>query len=256
MPWPSWISTAAASSRRLWARRQDSQAPWREVPRGALALALALLIAQAGVGLALRPRPEAVSRPLPPSPPPAALALLSGGDARLAQTVGLIWLQSFDRQPGLQLALRSLDDQRLAGWLDALARLDPASDYPVMLAANIYFPHGSAARRDRLAPWIEARFLEAPDRRWPYLAYSAVLLRRDAATVGLARRWAALIRQHARAAPSWARQLEAFIAEATGDDRAAAALLALMLRDGIYKDEAEARFLLERLQEIEARLTR
>ncbi|MCX7741846.1 MAG: hypothetical protein N2Z66_01090, partial [Tepidimonas sp.] len=49
--------------------------------------------------------------------------------------------------------------------------------------------------------------------------------------------------------PSWARQLEAFLL-ADDEPAAAAALLALYLRDGVYRDENEARFLAERLAEL------
>ena len=172
----------------------------------------------------------------------------------MAQRVGLIWLQSFDTQPGIQLAVRSLDSRRLARWLDLFHALDPKSDYPLMLAANIYLHWGDELRRELLVPWIEARFLEAPNRRWRFLAYPAVLLRRQDDTLPIARRWARLLREHATQAPSWARQLEAFIAAAVGDDAAAYALLLLMLRDGIYQDEAEKRFLLEKLQELSEKL--
>ncbi|MDM7456202.1 MAG: hypothetical protein P3W97_002790 [Tepidimonas sp.] len=253
MPWLPWTGTAAvwASLRNWRAHRREAELPWLVVPRPLLALLAAVLALQGLDGSVWRPAPTAQARPLPPAPRHAALlTLLAAGDAALAQRVGLIWLQSFDTQPGVQLALRQLDSDRLASWLERLHALNPESDYAVSLAALLYLHWGDARRRELLVPWVEARFLEAPDRRWRFLAYPAVLLRRMEGGEQTARRWARLLREHAQHAPSWARQLEAFIAEGLGDRQAAAALIALFLRDGVYHDEAEKKFLEERLQEL------
>lgn len=256
MPWLPWTGIAAVWARlRDWRlRRREAERPWRVVPRPLLALMVVLVALQGADGSVGRPAPTAQARPLPPVPRHAALlTLLAAGDASLAQRVGLIWLQSFDTQPGIQLALRQLDSDRLAGWLDRLQALDPQSDYAVSLAAFLYLHWGDARRQELLVPWVETRFLEAPERRWRFLAYPAVLLRRIEGKAETARRWARLVREHAPQAPSWARQLEAFIAEGLGDRQAAAALIALFLRDGIYRDEAEKKFLEERLEELVAR---
>lgn len=256
MPWQPLTGTAAVWARlRDWrARRGETELPWQVVPAPLLVLMAVVLALQLLDGSMGRPEPTAQARPLPPAPRHAAvLTLLAAGDAALAQRVGLIWLQSFDTQPGVQLALRQLDSDRLAAWLDRLHALDTQSDYAVSLAALLYLHWGDARRRELLVPWVEARFLEAPDRRWRFLAYPAVLLRRIEGGAPHALRWARLVREHAHHAPSWARQLEAFIAEGLGDREAAAALIALFLRDGIYKDEAERKFLEQRLQELTAR---
>lgn len=253
MPWLPLTGTAAVWARwgRWRARRREAELPWRVVPRPLLALLVVVLALQGLDGSIWRPEPAAQARPLPPAPRHAALlTLLAAGDAALAQRVGLVWLQSFDTQPGVQLALRQLDSDRLAGWLDRLHALDPQSDYALSLAALLYLHWGDARRRELLVPWVEARFLEAPERRWRFLAYPAVLLRRMDGGAQIARQWARLVREHALHAPSWARQLEAFVAEGLGDRQAAAALIALFLRDGVYSDEAEKKFLEERLQEL------
>lgn len=253
MPWQPLTGTAAVWARlRNWqARRREAERPWRVVPRPVLALLVAAVVLQVFDASVGRPEPTALARPLPPVPRHSALlTLLAAGDAALAQRVGLIWLQSFDTQPGVQLALRQLDSERLAGWLDRLHALNPQSDYAVSLAALLYLHWGDARRRELLVPWVEARFLEAPDRRWRFLAYPAVLLRRIEGGAEVALRWARLVREYSPQAPSWARQLEAFIAEGLGERQAAAALIALFLRDGIYRDEAEKKFLEERLQEL------
>lgn len=253
MPWLPLIGTAAVLARlRNWrARRHEAEWPWRVVPRSLLVLLAAAVALQALDGGAWRPEPTALARPLPPAPQQSALlTLLAAGDAALAQRVGLIWLQSFDTQPGVQLALRQLDSERLAGWLDRLHALDAQSDYAVSLASMLYMNWGDARRRELLAPWVEARFLEAPDRRWRFLAYPAVLLRRSEGGAPIALRWARLLREHARQAPSWARQLEAFFQESLGDRAAAAALISLYLQEGLYTDETERRFLEKRLEEL------
>ena len=56
--------------------------------------------------------------------------------------------------------------------------------------------------------------------------------------------------------PPWARQMEIFILEDMNELEAAKVLFASLLLSGALTDPAELRFLQQRLEELEARLSR
>jgi hypothetical protein len=74
--------------------------------------------------------------------------------------------------------------------------------------------------------------------------------------LALARRYAAAIDRQTTApgVPLWARQMEIFILEDMGELEAAKIMLGGLLHSGELDDPAEARFLAQRLQDLEARL--
>ena len=162
----------------------------------------------------------------------------------------MLYLQGFD--------VRSLDYERLAGWLEALVQLAPRSQYPLFAAARIYAEHPDPARSRAMLEFVYRQFMLDPDRRWPWLAHGALLAKHRLRDLALARRYAAAIDRHAIAAevPPWARQMELFILEDLGELEAAKVLLGGLLASGKVRDAEEARFLQQRLEELEARLAR
>jgi len=234
--------------------RAHAQRPWLHVPPLAAALFAILLFAQVGLAWQ-RPLPQALAQDLPAPPSTAVLRLFTLADAHAAQRLGLLWLQSYDAQPGVQLALKDIDAQRLLAWLNVLHALAPGSDYAVFLASNVYFGADSETLRRALVPWIRERFVEQPATRWFEMARTAQMVRRHLGDIELAVELVQEIRVHAADyANSSILQLDAFLLEASNDDKAAAVLLAMYLQQGFYRDEHEARFLFQRLQEIHQRL--
>lgn len=230
--------------------RQNRERPWREVPMMARWGVLLLLMLQLVLAASLRPPPQAQIAQLPPPLEPDVLSVMALSDPQAAQRGALLWLQAFDAQPGVQVPLRKLDVERLVDWLDAAHRLELSADYAVFLAANIYFAVESEALRRAMLGWVRQRFAEQPATRWREMAQLAVLTRRYLDDVPLALALAREVRtQAADVALDWALQLEAFLLAGHGDVEAAAALLAMFLRDGLYRDDNEARFLAERLEE-------
>ena len=97
--------------------------------------------------------------------------------------------------------------------------------------------------------------LADPDRRWSSLAQAALVAKHRLKDLPLARRYAAAIQQNVRSAdvPLWARQMEIFILEDMNELQAARILLGGLLESGAVRDPAEARFLRQRLEELERR---
>ena len=218
----------------------------RAAPPWTWALLAAILIAQAAWHAALGP-PRMTTEALPPAPSTHALRLASFGEAPAASRLGMLYLQAFD--------LRTLDYARLTEWLRALLELDPRGQYPLFTAARVYAEIPDTARSRIMLEFVYEQFLLDPDRRWPWLAHAALLAKHRLKDLALARRYAAAIDRQTTAAdvPLWARQMEIFILEDMNELEAARIMIGGLLASGRITDPAEAAFLRQRLEALDAR---
>lgn len=228
--------------------RRD-QRPLAYVPVWLWTLLGAALGAQIALQAALGPVRRA-DLDLPPAPSAQALRLASLGEAPAGGRLAMVYLQGFD--------IRGLDYGRLVAWLRAALALEPRSQYPLFAAARVYAEHPDPARSRRMLEFVHEQYLLDPDRRWPWLAHAALLAKHRLKDLPLARRYAADIDRHTRDAgvPLWARQMEIFILEDMNELEAAKIMLGGLLASGKIDDPAEARFLKERLDALEARQRR
>jgi hypothetical protein len=186
---------------------------------------------------------------LPPPPTAEALRLASFGEPEAASRLTMLYLQAFE--------MRDLDYARLVGWLRAILELDPRSAYPLFSAARIYAENPDPARSRMALEFVYQEFLRDPNRRWPWLAHATLLAKHRLKDLALARRYAAAIDRHTTATdvPLWAKQMEIFILEDMNELEAAKIMLGGLLESGAIHDPAEARFLAQRLAELEKRLS-
>jgi len=219
------------------------------VPRwlwGMLALALAAQLA----AQALRAPAAQDLEALAPAPRPAALRLAAfGEDEALARLVAL-HVQAYDPS--------RVEPSRLTGWLAATLALDPRTAYPMFLAARVFAEAPDPQRARAVLDFVHREFLRDPDRHWPWLAHAALLAKHRLRDLPLARRYAADLERLVTAAdvPLWAKQMEIFILEDMNELEAAKVLLGGLLASGRIQDPAEARFLRERLEALEAKTPR
>ncbi|MGE5523667.1 MAG: hypothetical protein ACM3SS_08120 [Rhodospirillaceae bacterium] len=167
----------------------------------------------------------------------------------------MLQLQSFDDQPGVRIGFRDLDYARLASWLDRALSLDPRSDYPLLLAAQVYSQVPDPARQRIMLDFVHRAFAEKPNARWRWLAHAAIVARHRLHDDGLALRYARDIALHAQAAPGWAKQMHIFLLEDLGEGEQAKVLLGGLLASGAVTDPAEIRFLTGRLERLRGRKT-
>jgi hypothetical protein len=236
-------------------RSGSMQRPVACVPRLVMAGVFAALAAQIAFQLSqssLRPSVQ----DLPPAPAAAALRLGSLGDPVPLAKVLALYLQSFDYRAAHPLPFQHLDYERLTAWLGRLLQLDPAGQYPLMLASRVYAEAGHETKQRQMMDFVYEEFLKDPQRRWPWLAHVAIITKHRLKDLSLARHYAAAIQQHAGGAhvPLWARQMEAFILEDMDELEAARVMIGGFIAKGMVKDPAERRFLEQRLLELERRL--
>ena len=197
---------------------------------------------------------QAHARDLGPAPSLASLRLASMGEPiALSKTLMLV-LQSADDQPGVSLAWRQLDYQKLQDWLQRILELDPRAQYPLLAASEVYSAVDDPVRTRQMLEFVYARFAEDPNRRWPWLAHAALVAKHRLHDLPLARRYASAIRTQATGSgvPGWARELEPFILEDMNEFDSAQRLIGGLLESGQVTDPHELRFLEQRLRHIAA----
>ena len=201
---------------------------------------------------ATQPPPAARASALPPAPAAALLDLLQTFDRLPAAHMMMLYLQAFDNQPGMSIPYLDLDYRRVAQWLLAALRLDPKSQYPLLMASQLYAQVPDPARQRFMLELVYEQYFEDPDRRWRWLAHSAIMAKHRLNDLPLALKFARAIARHSPNAPSWARQMHIFLLEEMGEYESARILLGGLLASGTVTDRHEQILLQERLQALEA----
>jgi len=229
---------------------------WSSVPRG-LVVAFAVLLASQLTwhGLRADVRRDALTG-LPPAPKSAALRLAAFGEDAAVARLAMLYLQSFDQSGTNAIPYQRLDYARLIAWLGAILETDPRSGYPLFAAARVYAENPNVAKARLALDFVYREFLKSPNTRWRWLAHATLLAKHRLKDLPLAHRYAAAIDRYATDpnVPSWARQMEIFILEDMNEIEAAKIMLGGLLASGRITDPAEAKFLRERLQALEARI--
>jgi hypothetical protein len=169
----------------------------------------------------------------------------------------MLYVQAFDLRADNTLTYRQLDFNRLADWLRTILDVDPRSHNPLFAAARVYAEAVDPARTRTMLAFVHRAFLEDPNRRWPALAHAALLAKHRLRDLPLARLYAADLQRLTTDPdmPLWARQMEIFILEDMNELEAAKVMLGGMLESGRLKDPAERRFLRQKLDSLERRLS-
>jgi len=226
--------------------------PLSAVPKSALALLAFALAAQIGWHFSHLPQPPRAEN-LPPPPALAAVKLASFGEPIGMAKMLMLYVQTFDNQPGIAIPFRFLDYDRLQKWLSLVLQLDPPAQYPLFVASKVYGDVSDPDKKRQMYDFVYRQFLFDPNRRWQALAHAAVMTKHKLHDLPTARLYAQAIRQYATGpnVPSWAKQMEIFILEDMSEYDSARLLLGELLRSGQITDPHELRFLEDRLDGIE-----
>jgi len=229
--------------------RSATERPLTAVPRGVVALLAAALLLQVALA-AFRPGPNARAEALSWPPRTATLNGLAFGEPIAFGALLTLYLQAFDNQPGISIPFVQLDYARVMQWLDAILRLDPASQYPLLMAAQLYGQVPDHARQRQMCEFVRRKFEEDPNRRWRWLAHCAIMAKHRLNDMPLALSYAEDIARRAKRAPNWARQMRIFLLEDMGEVQSATILLGGLLASGEVTDPREIYFLMGRLKQL------
>ncbi|MET3120446.1 hypothetical protein AAKU67_000024 [Oxalobacteraceae bacterium GrIS 2.11] len=224
------------------------------VPRYAALLLIVGLVAQIIWQRNFPPAPPAAEN-LPPVPTLTALRLSSFGEPIAFSKAMLIYLQTFDNQPGVNKPFLKLDFGRLAAWLGLAVQLDPPAQYPLFLASEVYSETGDPAKQRLMLDFTYQQFFADPNHRWHALAIAALMTRHKLNDLPLAQKYAEALRLYATAdnVPDWAKQMDIFMLEDMQQYGRARALLEALLRSGQVSEVHELRFLNERLASVKVK---
>lgn len=220
-----------------------------DVPRWVIALFVLGLMSH-GALRAIEPRPLAAAEALQAPLPVAALRAASLGEPQVLSQLLSLYLQAFDNQPGISLPFASLDYSRVTQWLDAALALDPAAQYPLMMASQLYGQVPDEARQRSMCAFVQRRFREQPNARWRWLAHCAIMARHRLKDMPLALGYAEDIATRAGEASGWARQMRIFLLQDMGEAERAAVLLGGLLAGNEVTDPAELHFLTEQFEKL------
>ncbi len=98
---------------------------------------MAALVVHIGWQTLARP-PTAHASALRPPPHIGWLRAASLGEPIAFAQLLTLYVQAFDNQPGASIPFSRLDYAALIEWLAALIELDPATQYPLMMASHVY----------------------------------------------------------------------------------------------------------------------
>ena len=224
--------------------------PLSAVPRATLCV-LALTLALQIAWQLNQPKPVARAEALEPPPPVALLRVAGLGEPVALAQLMTLYLQAFDNQPGISIPFRELDYPRVALWLDAILKLDPLGQYPLLMASQLYAQVPDPPRTRFMFDFVYRRFLDDPDRRWRWLAHAALASKHRLKDLPLAMQYARAIATRAPHALAWARQLHIILLEDMGEIDSAKILIGALLDSGEIKDKYELRFLIDRLESMQ-----
>lgn len=226
--------------------------PLSSVPAWVTGLVTIALLIHIGIRLSgVRPTIHVQDLPEPASP--ALLNLYAAGEPEILSALSMIWLQSFDNQPGVSLPLSRLHYPTLSRWLERISELDPRSRYPLFSACHIYARVNDQEKKRLIVQFVHRQFLKNPAQYWQWAAHSVILAKHQLKDLQLASRIAADIRRYTTAdqVPHWARQMEIGLLESRGEYQDAALLIGGLLDSGEITNPTELRLLNQRLLELQ-----
>jgi hypothetical protein len=229
--------------------------PFTDVARGTYVLVILSLALQVTVHW-LGPEPQARADDLTPAPSELMLRAASLGEPVAAAKWLMLRLQAYDNQPGISIPFLSLDYSRVITWLERILALDPRSQYPLLSASRLYAEVPDPVRQRQMLDFVFRKFLEDPNRRWPWLAHAVVIARHRLKDMPLARTYAEALRTRATGpdVPHWAQQMHILLLADMNEVDSAKVLLGGLLTSGQVTDPHEFHFLNARLKELDARL--
>lgn len=219
------------------------------IPRWVLAV-FVLALATHGATRFFEARAQASATALQAPLPVASLRVMSMGEPQALSQWLTLYLQVFDNQPGVSIPFAALDYGRVINWLDAALALDPAAQYPLMMASQLYGQVPDAERQRSMCEFVHRAFRARPDARWRWLAHCAIMARHRIKDLPLALRYAEDIAQRGGTASGWARQMRIFLLEDMGEVERATILLGGLLTGNEIIDSSERNFLTEQLAKL------
>lgn len=228
------------------------QRPLSAVPRRVVVVLLLALVLQGSLRMWQPPLQPSASD-LPPPPPLTLMNFVSLGEPAALAKLLMLYLQAYDYRADNTVPFQKLDYGVITQWLGDMLALDPTAQYPLFSASRVYADIPDQAKTRVMLDFIYREFMGDPDRRWPSLAHAALLAKHRLHDLPLALRYASAIAMLANGpdVPDWARTMNILLLEDMSELEQVKVLLGGLLLSGNIRDPAEARFLKQKLDDLE-----
>ena len=198
------------------------------------------------------PRITTYSKNLTQPPSYRLLKAISLGEPITLAKLLMLHLQAFDNQPGVSIPFRSLDYRILIEWLDVILKLDPNGQYPLLAASRLYAEVPDPFKQRMMLNFVYEKFLEDPNKRWPWLAHASLIARHQLKDIQLSRTYTQALREKITSStvPHWVTQMDALLAEDMNELDSAKILIGGLLTSGKITDPHEFHFLQQKLEQL------
>ena len=182
---------------------------------------------------------------------------LSMGSEQLFSYLLAIRLQLHDNQAGRHIRYRKIDYNRLVNWLEEIYRLNPQSEYPMMLASRVYSQTRDQERLRIILNYIDQTFTTNPQLHWRHQAEATVIAKHKLDDLKLALAMAQKLSDQPESVlmPRWARDLHFLLLGDLNEFETALAIIDALLRSDAIKDPDEKKFLQEKLLHFQRKLS-
>ena len=233
-----------------------TERPMFSLPRPLLLAFLLLLLAQLGVHHFGQERLEARYRVLGKPFSATTYRGLAMGSEQLLSYLLAIRLQLHDNQVGKHFRYSLIDYSLLVEWLDRISDINPASEYPLLLASRVYTSTRDRQRLRLILDFIERRFDDDPQLHWRRLAEASVLARHRLDDLDLALGMARKLAQQPASVvmPRWARDFEFLLLTELNELESAIAIIQALLQTEAVDDPDERHFLQGKLSDLQQKL--
>ena len=225
------------------------------IPLSVILFFIAFLAIQIGFKLWQDTLPG-IAAELQPAPSYNTIRGASFGDEITLARWLLLWLQSFDNQPGVSISYHDLNFESVTSWLTLINKIDPATQYPLMLASRVYGSVDNEKQRRIMLSYIYDRYLEYPNHRWRWLAEATLIAKHGLNDLPLALKFATALHEHSTAdhIPYWAKDMKIILLEDMNELESATVLIGGLIESGEITDKYELNYLTYKLEELQEKI--
>jgi len=182
---------------------------------------------------------------------------LSMGSDQLLSYLLTMRLQLHDNQAGKHIRYSQIDYELLVRWLDQIYQLNPASEYPIMLASRVYSQTRDKGRLRIILDYIDRTFMLDPQLHWRHLAEATVVAKHQLGDLSLALEMARKLADQPSSVvmPAWAKDIHLILLGDLNEYEAAIAIIGGLLESDAANDPDEKLFLQEKLLYFQQKLS-
>lgn len=178
------------------------------------------------------------------------------GSEKLLGYLLAIRLQLHDSQAGRYFSYNLIEYSVLVEWLEQITRINPVSEYPMLLASRVYSQTRDKSRLRLMLEFIERNFDHDPQLHWRRLAEASVIAKHQLGDLKLALRMAEklALQPASTVMPHWARDIRFLLLAELNELESAIAIIEALLQSDAVTDSNEKRFLKDKLSKFQQKL--